>query len=544
MTTYAHLLMARRHDDRTALLFEDQRWSWREVVREAADRAALLRSGQHVGLLLDNVPDYVFWLGAAALSGATVVGINPTRRGPALHADITHTDVDLLVTEKRHITSVQGVVRETLLIEELDLKGGAEARIADGVDEASKLLLLFTSGSTGAPKAVICSTGRLARIAASSAELFGLGADDVLYQSMPMFHGNALMANIGPATALGATIVLRRSFSASGFLSDVRSTGATYFNYVGRALAYVLATPPTDQDADNSLRLGFGTEASARDADRFAARFGCHLVDSYGSSEGAVVISRTSDTPRGALGVPPPGMDVAVVDPLGAECVRAVFDSTGLLTNSSEAIGELVNRSGAVAFEGYYKNPDAEAERVAGSWYRSGDLGYRDESGWFWFAGRSSDWLRVDSENFAAAPVEAVLARYSKAVMVSVYAVPDSRTGDQVMAALELAEGVTFDPNDFAAFLDKQSDLGTKWAPRFVRVVDSMPLTATNKVNKQPLRAEQWAAARSDVWWRPGKALSYERLSRLQRDELRGEFAENERLALLAVLEPSALPVP
>ncbi|MEO6206027.1 MAG: AMP-binding protein, partial [Mycobacteriales bacterium] len=316
-----------------------------------------------------------------------------------------------------------------------------------------------------------------------------------------------------------------------------RATNATYFNYVGRALAYVLATPPTDQDADNCLRLGFGTEASARDADLFSARFGCHLVDSYGSSEGAVVISRTPGTPRGALGSPPPGMDVAVVDSDGAECRRAVFDDVGLLVNSSEAIGEIVNRSGAAAFEGYYKNADAEAERVSGTWYRSGDLGYRDEAGWFWFAGRSSDWLRVDSENFAAAPVEAVLARYQRAVMVSVYAVPDGRTGDQVMAALELTDGASFDPEHFAAFLQEQADLGTKWAPRFLRLVASMPLTATNKVDKQPLRAQQWSAVPHDVWWRPGRELAYQPLSLTDREALRAEFADNERLGLLAALK-------
>lgn len=534
LTTYAHLLMARREDDRLALVFEGEQWTWRQVVQAAADRATLLSLGQHVGLLLDNVPDYWFWIGAAALSGATVVGINPTRRGSALRADIDHTDVTLLVTERRHAASLEGVPTPTICIEDLELPEGSTPSVQEGVDETTRLLLLFTSGSTGAPKAVVCSTGRLARISVSSAELFGLTQDDVLYQSMPMFHGNALMANIGPATALGARVVLRRTFSASGFLPDVRATGATFFNYVGRALAYVLATPTTANDADNALRLGFGTEASARDADRFGARFGCHLVDSYGSSEGAVVISRTPGTPRGALGLPPPGMDVVVVDPDGAECPRAEFDDSGRLTNSSAAIGEIVNRTGAAAFEGYYNNAEAEAERVAGTWYRSGDLGYRDADGWFWFAGRSCDWLRVDSENFAAAPVESVLARYAPAVMVAVYAVPDARTGDQVMAALELAEGASFDPEHFAAFLQEQEDLGTKWAPRFVRVLTSMPLTATNKVDKKPLRAQQWSASPAEVWWRPAKQLAYEPLSADARDSLRAEFAENERQALLA----------
>ena len=130
-----------------------------------------------------------------------------------------------------------------------------------------------------------------------------------------------------------------------------------------------------------------------------------------------------------------------------------------------------MGRQAGANFEGYYNNPEADAERTRNGWYWSGDLAYRDEEGIFYFAGRTGDWLRVDSENFAAAPVERILARFEGASGVAVYPVPDSRTGDQVMAALELEPGVEFDPDAFTAFLAAQEDLGTKWAPRFVRVV-------------------------------------------------------------------------
>ena len=122
-------------------------------------------------------------------------------------------------------------------------------------------------------------------------------------------------------------------------------------------------------------------------------------------------------------------------------------------------------------FEGYYNNPEADAERTRNGWYWSGDLAYRDEEGIFYFAGRTGDWLRVDSENFAAAPVERILARFDGVSGVAVYPVPDTRTGDQVMAALELEPGATFDPEAFTAFLAAQADLGTKWAPRYRALV-------------------------------------------------------------------------
>ena len=120
----------------------------------------------------------------------------------------------------------------------------------------------------------------------------------------------------------------------------------------------------------------------------------------------------------------------------------------------------------AGAFEGYYRNPRAHAERVRGADFWTGDLAYRDQAGYFYFAGRSSDWLRVDSENFAAAPVERILQRWAGMSVALVYAVPDARTGDQVMCAVLPATGTAFDPVAFAAFLDAQPDLGTKWRPR------------------------------------------------------------------------------
>jgi fatty-acyl-CoA synthase len=529
MPTYADLLLERAGDDHLGLVFEDRRWTWAEIVQECADRTPLLRPGMHVGLLLDNLPDYVFWLGACALKGAALVGINPTRRGAQLEADVGHTDIDLLVTEARHRDAVGSF--EHVLVEDLQLPTGVPLEVDPSVQESTTLLLLFTSGSTGAPKAVVCTSGRYARLAGNGTALFGLTREDVLYQSMPMFHGNALMTSIAPATALGATVVLRRRFSASEFLPDVRRHGCTFFNYVGRSLAYVLATPPTEHDADNRLRLGFGTEASPRDMDAFTARFDCPLLENYGSSEGAISIRKVPGTPRGALGKPPEGMPVAILDDNGIECARARFDEHGALVNADEAIGEIVGLQAAAAFEGYYKNPEAEAQRVVGSAYRTGDLGYQDEDGWFWFAGRGADWLRVDSENFAAGPVESILSRWEPAVMVAVYPVPDARTGDQVMAAVEMATGTAFDPAAFGAFLQSQPDLGTKWAPRYVRVVEAMPLTGSNKVNKNPLRAEQWSAG--PVFWRLGREIDYRELTEADCEALRAEFAEHERLDLL-----------
>lgn len=539
MATFAELVEARADDQHAGLRFEDETYTWARVVQEARRRAGYARAMRdparpfHIGVLLDNVPEYVFWIFGAALAGAAVAGINPTRRGAELAADIRHTDCLFLVTSPERAGLLDGLDLDAPVLV-ADAKGHLSPRLAPtramaggAPSESDPLLLLFTSGSTGAPKAVVCSQGRLAGIAGNAAR-FGITRDSVTYVAMPLFHGNAIMANLAMATSAGATVALRRRFSASGFLPDVRRYGITYFNYVGRALAYILATSELPDDARTPLADAFGTEASARDMAEFGRRFGCRIIEAYGSSEGVISINKTPGTPPDALGLAR-DMDLAVHDPVtGLECPRAIFDEARGLVNAHEAIGEIVRRG--ATFEGYYNNPEADALRLRGGRYWSGDLGYRDEEGYFYFAGRGMDWLRVDGENFAAAPVERILARYAPVVMCAVYAVPDPRTGDQVMTTLEL--NGPFDPRDFAAFLCRQPDLGTKWAPRFVRLTPAMPLTPTHKVDKTGLRRERWECA-DRVLWRPARAPGYELMGQADRTALRKLFTEAGREHLL-----------
>jgi fatty-acyl-CoA synthase len=520
--TIADLFVARVGDDRPGLVFEDRTWTWGEVAEESSARAALLRdvglAGRHIGVLLDNVPEYVFLLGAAALTGSVIVGANDTRRGEELAGDLRHTDCAVILTDASKIHLLDGVdagatvrlVDEDTWIDEVVQRSGPPHPGPLPGDEAL-FLLVFTSGSTGAPKAVRVSQGRAVRMMAGAAAVYTDA--DVLYCSMPMFHLNALMGSLFPGLSAGARVVLKRKFSASAFLHDVRRHGCTSFNYVGRALSYILAQPPTDHDADNALVFCVGAEASARDRTEFRRRFGCYVVEGYTSSEGGVSINPFPGMPENALGRPPEGADVAIIEPeTGAECARARFGPGRELLNPTEAIGEIVRRDSTASFEGYYANDEADAFRTRDGWFWSGDLGYRDEEGTFYFAGRGDDWLRVDGENFAAAPVEAVLGRHPDIAAVVVFAVPDPRTGDQVMAALEVKPGTAFDEANFATFLESQPDLGTKWAPTYVRVVDAIPTTATGKLNRKALRADRWLTS-DPVWWRSGRELDYRPLT-------------------------------
>src|SRR5664280_2602666 len=380
-----------------AMTFADRTWTHDQVVTAQGERAALLASLRqpgpfHVALLLDNVPEYVLWMGGAALSGATLVGGNPTHRGDELARDLSHTECQLLVTDPGYATLVDGHTlgpalppERILVIDDPSgdlrpgpatpygalLAGVAGAALPDRAETAvtgdTLGLLLFTSGTSGAPKACLCSQGRLARIGSIVTQMFELASDDVCYLAMPLFHSNALMAGWAPALAAGATVALRERFSASQFLIDVRRYGVTYFNYVGKPLSYILATPELPDDAVNTLRRAFGNEAAEADVARFVERFGCTVQDAYGSTEGGAAVQRTPDTPRGALGRALPG--TLILDPdTGEECPRAAFDENGRLLNAEAAIGEMVSQTGGAGFEGYWRNAEAEHARVRNGW--------------------------------------------------------------------------------------------------------------------------------------------------------------------------------
>ena len=519
--TVRDLLLARAGDDRPGLLFEDRSWSWREHVADCAALAAGLTARldparpPHVGALLDNVPEMAQLIGAAGLGGPVLVGLNTTRRGDGLAADIGRTDVQVVVTEPRHAPALEGLGLDVPVLvvgspEWAELAATPADPAEVGRPTADDLMMLIlTSGTSGDPKAVRVTQEKVAHPARLLSERFGLSPEDVCYLSMPLFHSNAVMAGWGPGLAGGSTLALARRFTASGFLDDVRAFGATYANYVGKPLTFVLGTPERDDDADNPLRLVFGNEAAERDIEAFGRRFGCVVVDSYSSTENAVIVQRVPEMPPGSLGRPLPG--VAVLDPETHEEVPdAELDATGRLLNGDVAVGELVNTQGAGFFAGYYNDPDADAERMRGGMYWSGDLAYRDADGFVYFAGRTADWLRVDGENLAAAPIERVLLRHPDIQQAAVYAAPDpSGVGDQVMAALVLREGSSLGPSTLERFLATQADLGSKSWPRWVRIASSLPQTPTNKVLKRQLSAEHLDTSDA-VWERVDRTTTYQ----------------------------------
>ncbi len=459
--------------------------SWRDHLRDAARRAAALRGlldpgrPPHVGVALPNSIEYCALLAAAVLQGFVIVGLNTTRRGAAIARDAQIADCQVILADSATTALFDGVALPAPLIdvdspEWIDLVAAQQIPPTVEVsprDPDELVMLIFTSGTSGDPKAVRCSHRKFAAPAVMLAERFDLGVDDVVYLAMPLFHSNATIAGWAVALAAGATIALRPAFSARGFIADLHRYGVTYANYVGKPLHYILAVPEDATDHGCALRIMYGNEAAAGDRAEFARRFACTVVDGFGSTEAGVSVSRTPDTPPDALG--PLREPIAVVDP------------DTLAPMPIGEIGEIVNTSGAGLFDGYYNDEAATADRLAGGVYRTGDLGWVGADGFLRFVGRLGDWARVDGENVGTAPIEAILVRHRDIALAAVYGVP-VEIGDELWAAL-VAPGLT--PDDLTEFLAAQPDLGPKQWPSHIRLVDELPQTATFKTVRAALRA-------------------------------------------------------
>ena len=541
--------------DRVFLCCEARRWTYAQTF-DAACRFAnlflrLRKPGRpfHVGVLMDNVPAFVFSEFGCAVAGATLVGLNPTRTGGFLARDLTYADCQIIVVEARYAEQLRSALLTdptpdvTVLVAddgsastpENGASGGwlrlenelATAQATDPdvpVESTDLLMIVFTSGTTKAPKGVLNSHGRLMLLGwGASAHMCGFTAEDTVYCAMPLFHANAQILALVPALTAGGAVALAPRFSKTNFLTDIRRYGATLFNYVGSPFAYIMDTPERPDDADNPLRLAYGNEAPRQYVEAFAKRFGCEVVDGYGASEVGVGFTRDRTDPPRALGR---AEGVKILNEQGDECPPARFDDSGRPLNAEEAVGEIVNTGGVFLFEGYYKDEESTRARTRNGWFYTGDLGYRDADGFIYFAGRDAEWLRVGGENFLARPIEESLGRYSDVMIASVYGVPDPEAGDQVMATLTLQTGAQFDPVGFGRFVDSDAGLPPRWRPMFVRVTHDVAVTHTNKVLKRVLRREKFLVDRlSDtVYWRPRGASEFRPFTRADLAALRARF--------------------
>jgi fatty-acyl-CoA synthase len=576
---------------RVALRQGSRSWTWREL-RDHAVRCAhflLARLGPcdearpgSVALLSENHPEFLALHAGCGYAGLTLFALNTGLRGETLAGVLNQSRARLLVVEARFLPEIERirgrlehVAAENLLVlrpgvpaerDPCDLLACLAAEVGPAersldapsvqVRPEADLVVLYTSGTTGLPKGIRNNHLKLLLIGLTVARQLDLGPEDVGYACMPLFHSNSLFLGFHPAFCAGGTLSLRERFSAREFVPDVLRYGATFWNYVGEPVHYVLRALEQEHGGDearilaevaghpaNRLRYALGNGASPPDIERFVRWLGLEdMFELYGSTEAAISTFRRRGDPRGSLGeVSDPA--VRILDARGQECPPAQLDASGRIANRAEAVGEICRvGAGTGLFQGYFSDPAADAAKLRGGVYHSGDLGHilvQDGRRHLFFDGRTEDWIRKDGENFSAAPLARRIQEHPDVELAAAYGVPCAVSDELVMVALQLREGARFDPAGFFRFCEREIEQGgmePKWLPDFVRLVDEFEFTETQKLLVRRLKQLHFDRRRlpeAALYWRRRGDRSFQPFTSEDYEALRQAFAAAERLNLL-----------
>jgi crotonobetaine/carnitine-CoA ligase len=454
--------------------------------------------GAMVATLLPNCLEAALLPFAVARRGAVFAPVNTAFRGGVLAHVLNLCRAELLVLddalagavadvagELEHLRRVLvrgdagtvGALLPALEVLPVDaLRGGrAAAPSAPPNDEGDLAMLLFTSGTTGRSKGCMLTHRYGPRHAQLMIEHYELRADDVLYCPFPLFHLDALVLTVLPALELGATAAIGARFSVSGFWDEIRAFGATVFDFMGATLTLLHKAPPRPDDADNPVRLAWGVPVPDW-VGAFERRFGLTIVELYGSTDAGVPIYQPLHAPRvpGSCGRPIAAYDVRLLDDTG----REVADG---------AVGEITVRARepGLTTTGYYGMPAATAAALRDGRLHTGDLATRDRDGNHFFAGRRKEVIRRRGENISALEVEEVVLAHPDVIDAAAYGVPSALSEEDVMVAVVPHPGRHLDPADLVAHCEGR--MARYMTPRYVDVVDALPRTPTEKVQKYRL---------------------------------------------------------
>ena len=457
-----------------------------------------VQRGQLVPVLMANGPEFaITWLALCTL-GAVSTLLNTEFRGPALVHALNLSGAEAVVVDARFVPHLAEVVADLVHLRRVVVVGltADVARTLTGMevldhstlctDDASVIaslhtvadpaMVLFTSGTTGPSKGCVLSHRYAVRQAQLMIDNLRLRRDDVLYCPFPMFHIDATVLTVVPAMLLATTAAIGDRFSASGFWDEIRSAGATVFDFMGATLTMLHKRPSSIDDGDNPARLGWGVPVPEFAAD-FEKRFGVQLVELYGSTDAGVPMYHPVDVPRrqGSCGRPIAQYDVRLFDELGAEV-------------GVDDVGEIVIRPNepSLMSDGYYGMPTTSLESRRDLWFHTGDLARRDADGFFYFVGRRADSIRRRGENISAFEVEEVVKLHPSVLDAAAFGVPSELTEDDVMVAIVVRSGHILDASELIAFCTDR--MARHMVPRYVDVVETLPRTPTEKVEKSRLR--------------------------------------------------------
>lgn len=463
--------------------------------RSCAAAAALLNlgigPGDGVALFTATCPQWIyFWLGAARI-GAVSAAVNAAARGDFLHHALALSRAKVVITDAERLPRVEEI-RDRLTVTDVvhgDQLDDALVRGARRPSPDSPAMpgepgaLFFTSGTTGASKAVATSWHYLFSAAATVAAAWGFGPGETVWTAMPLFHLSAAPTVLAPML-VGGTSVLADTFHPTEVWDEVRACGAVGFAGAG-AMVSMLAGLPADP-ADTQLPLRFISAAPIA-ADSYRAieqRYGCRVVTMYGLTEAFPISVKgvADDGVPGTSGRPTANFEVRIVDP----------DGDPLPAGN---VGEIVCRPRYphVMSEGYL-GPDGTVARHQ-EWFRTGDLGALDGVGDLTYVDRLKDSLRRRGENISSIEVETAVLAHPAVAEAAVVGVPSELGEDDILLVVTLCPSATLDYGELLDFCAERMPYFC--VPRYVEIVDEIPKTIIGRVRKDLLRTR---GVGSDTW--------------------------------------------
>ncbi|MFQ5698996.1 MAG: AMP-binding protein [Myxococcota bacterium] len=491
---------ARTLGEQTFLYFEDREISFAELNRQtnrvAHGLARLgVKSGVGVAIMMPNSPEWLFVYFATQKLGAYAVPVNGALKGQGLRHVIDHSDSSVLVSHPDYQAAIESVADsldklETIVIDDGEASAGWEppsgwlplSRLMEAsdsdpdveIDGEAISSLMYTSGTTGAPKGVVY---RYKSTNLEGIRLLGamLQPDEVLYTCLPLFHANALFLSTIRALVLGRPLALSRRFSARRFWDEIRRYGVTTFNALGAMIPILMKQPARENDRDNRVRVVFSAACPASVWAEFEDRFGVHLIEAYAAVDsGGFAVVNAGTAPRGSFGKP--ATPVRIVDDEGREV--PVGQPGELLFQVDDAKRRKVE---------YYKNEDASRAKIRDGWLYTGDLVYADEGGNLYFVDRKTDSLRRRGENISSWEVEREINAHPDVLESAVFGVPSELGEDDVMAVVVPKEGRTIAPEDLIAHC--QARMARFMVPRYLEFREALPKTGTHRAQKSVLKA-------------------------------------------------------